>query len=105
MAKYRIITYQSAKKFIDSLDKQRKARIDRIYYLFEEYGQSLPGKYLKKLTKNVWELRPGDTRLFLGINGNLGKVVHGVIKKSQKTCGYDLEIAEKRIKETKDYEK
>ena len=59
MGKYKIFTYSKAKKFIDSLDKVRKARIDRIYFLFEEYGYFLPQKYLKKLRNGIWELRPG----------------------------------------------
>jgi len=57
MGKYILITYHKTEKFIGSLDKIRKARVDRIYYLFEEYGFSLPDKYLRKLASNVWELR------------------------------------------------
>jgi mRNA-degrading endonuclease RelE of RelBE toxin-antitoxin system len=67
MNKFKIITFSGVNKFIDSLDKGRQARVDRIYFLFEEYGPFLPGKYLKKLIRDVWELRPGDVRLFLHI--------------------------------------
>lgn len=99
MGKYTIVTYAKAKKFIDSLDKARRARVDRIYYLFEEYGLFLSSKYLKKLTAEVWELRPGDARLFLGIKGYEGIVVHGIIKKSQKVPRREIETARSRIKE------
>ncbi len=99
MSKYILITYHKARKFIASLDKARKARIDRIYYLFEEYGFNLPDKYLRKLTNNVWELRPGDVRLFLTIKGNQGFIVHAIRKKTQKTPKKDLALAIKRIKE------
>lgn len=64
MIRFTITTYEKAKEFVEFLDKQRKARVDRIYYLFEEYGKFLPNKYLKKLTSKIWELRPGDVRLF-----------------------------------------
>ena len=99
MGKYSIITHRKAKEFIESLDKTRKTRVDRVYYLFEEYGFTLPSKYLKKLDKDVWELRPGDVRLFLGIKGTRGIIVHGLFKKSQKTPRRDLKLAKKRITE------
>lgn len=99
MTRYSITTHRKAREFIESLDKVRRARVDRIYYLFEEYGVTLPGKYLKKLDKEVWELRPGDVRLFLGIKGTKGIIVHGIFKKTQKTPKRDLELARKRIKE------
>ena len=88
---YTIITLVKAKEFIESLDSARKARIDRIYYHFEEYGRSLPSKYLKKITRDVWELRPGDVRLFLTIIGSKGYVVHGIHKKTRKIPKGDLE--------------
>jgi len=50
---YKIITFFKVKEFIESLDNIRKARVDRIYYLFEEYGRFLPSKYLKKIAKDV----------------------------------------------------
>jgi len=56
-------------------------------------------KYLKKIAKNVWELRPGNIRLFLTIKGNQGYIVHGIYKKTQKTPKKDLDLAIKRIKE------
>lgn len=71
MNKFKLVTFSDPKDFIDSLDRSRKARVDKIYYLFEDYGFYLPGKYLKKLTKLVWELRPGDIRLLLHIKGML----------------------------------
>ena len=98
MSKYKIITHEKAKDFIESLDKIKRARIDRAYYLFEEFGRFLPSKYLKKLAKDVWELRPGDVRLFLTITGNKGYVVHGIHKKTQKTPKRDVDLALKRIK-------
>jgi phage-related protein len=70
-----------------------------LYDLFEDYGQDLPTRYLKKISKDVWELRPGDVRLFLTIKGNKGFVVHGIRKKSQKTPKKDLDLAAKRARE------
>lgn len=99
MARYTIITYSKAKEFIESLAKVEKARVDRVYCLFEEYGTFLPSKYLKKLQRVVWELRSGNVRLFLTLKGHEAYVIHGIYKKSQKTPKADLELAIKRIKE------
>ena len=95
---YQIYTGGKVQKFIDGLDKIRRARVDRIYDLFEMYGTYMPGKYIKKLGPNLWELRPGDIRLFLTIKGIQGFVVHGIMKKTQKTPRKDLSLAMQRIK-------
>ncbi|MEK7119288.1 MAG: type II toxin-antitoxin system RelE/ParE family toxin [Patescibacteria group bacterium] len=99
MSKYFVAIHAKAKDFIESLDKARKARVDRYCYLFEEYGTLLSSKYLKKIAKNVWELRPGDIRLFLTLKGNRGYIIHGIYKKTQKTPKRDLDVVIKRIKE------
>ena len=99
MGKFVIDTGNKVDDFIKSLDKDRRARVDRIYYLFEEYGTNLPAKHLKKLRDNVWELRPGDIRLLLTIKGNRGLVVHAIYKKTQKIPKKDLKLALKRAKE------
>lgn len=96
---FQISTDKRVWKFINDLDKIKRARVDRIYDLFEIYGTYLPSKYLKKITKEVWELRPGDLRLFLTIRGSKGFVVHAIFKKTQKTPKKDLELAIQRIKE------
>lgn len=100
MERYTILTNESVRKLAKSLDRQRRARVDRVYTLFETYGRFLPTKYLKKLSGEVWELRPGDMRLFLAIRGTRGYIVHGILKKSQKTPIKDLELARKRILES-----
>ncbi|HCM37246.1 MAG: hypothetical protein UV61_C0024G0006 [Candidatus Gottesmanbacteria bacterium GW2011_GWB1_43_11] len=99
MVRYQVLTHRAVKKFIDTLDRPRRARIDRFYEIFVLYGNALPVKYLKKIASRVWELRPGDVRLFLTIKGNTGYVVHAIYKKTQKTPKKDLDLAIKRIKE------
>lgn len=99
MKKYQVFTHVKAKKFIDRLDSKRKARIDRFYDLFEEYGPFLPDRYLKKIAENLWELRPGDVRLFLTLKGKKAFVIYGIRKKDQKIPKKELNLALKRIKE------
>lgn len=99
MNRYSLVVHSKAKEFIEKLDKTQKARVDRLYSLFEQYGPLLPNKYLKKIGQRVWELRPGDTRLFLTIISNRAYIVHGMFKKTQKTPKKKLDVAIKRIKE------
>lgn len=99
--RYQIYTGSKAKEFIDKLDRIKRARIDRLYDLFEVYGTFLSGKYLKKIVQDIWELRPGDVRLFLTIRGNKAFVVHGILKKTQKTPRQDVELAIRRVQEEK----
>lgn len=94
---FSVITHAKAKEFIERLDRLRRARVDRIYFLFEQFGPSLPGKYLKKVDKDVWEFRPGDVRLLLTLRGRTAIVVHGIMKKSQKLPKREIELANMRI--------
>lgn len=97
--RYQTVTHLKVQEFIDNLDKRRRARVDRIYYLFDEYGPFLPTKYLKKISREIWELRPGDIRLFLTIKGNKGFVAHAIFKRTQKIPKKDLDLAIRRVKE------
>lgn len=97
--RYQIDTYYRVRQFLEKLDSSDRAKVDRLYNLFEIYGTYLPSKYLKKIAKGIWELRPGKIRLFLTMKGNKVLVVHGIYKKTQKTPRRDLELVVKRIKE------
>jgi mRNA-degrading endonuclease RelE of RelBE toxin-antitoxin system len=97
--RYQILTHPKVKKFVDGLDRIQKARVDRLYDLFEDYGPNLPSRYLKKVFRDIWELRPGDVRLFLTIRGNKGFVVHGILKKGRRLPRKELELAVQRVRE------
>lgn len=101
MNKFEVITHKTVKDFIESLDKVRRGRIDRVYFLFEEYGFLIPGKYLKKIADNLWEFRASDIRLFFTIKGSTAYVIHAIYKKTQKTPRNDLDLALKRTREIK----
>jgi phage-related protein len=98
MVKYELLTHKEVDKFVEHLDDVRQAKVIRISDLFKEYGIFLPSKYLKKVAKDIWELRPGDVRLFLTIRGNKGLVVHAIRKKTRKTPKRDLDLAIERVK-------
>lgn len=96
MYRYKIVTLEKVNDFVESLDKTRRVRVQGFRELFKQYGKTLPNKYLKKIRKNLWELRPGDVRLFLAIRGNVGYELHAIIKKTNKIPKKDLKLAIKR---------
>lgn len=57
---------------------------------------------VRKLEKNLWEVRTpitsGIARIIFTVIGNQMVLLHGFIKKSQKTPKNELETARKRLK-------
>lgn len=88
-----------AGKVIKSFLLKDQARIRGYINLFRERKFNLTGKYLKKIKRDVWELRPGEIRVLFGIVNKTMIVVHVFRKKTQKTPLQEIKIAEKRIKE------
>ena len=88
-----------AKKVLNEFDEKKKSKAYEYLALFDEYGFSLDSRYLKKVTKQVWELRPGRIRLFVIRVHEQGIVIHVMYKKSQKITKETLRMLEKRVKE------
>lgn len=61
-----IIVDKRAQKFVGNQTSSDQAKILRYLDLFKQYGFKLTVKYLKKIDQAIWELRPSDTRVFLG---------------------------------------
>lgn len=57
---------------------------------------------VRKLDKNIWEVRSNlpnrIARILFTISGDKMVLLHGFIKKSQKTPANDLELAKHRLK-------
>ena len=86
-------------KFLDKLGNRDKSKIREYILLFEEHGFRLDTRYLKKIIKDVWEVRPGRVRLFLYVRNDRIIVVHANYKKSQKIVLKDLKLIEDRVKQ------
>lgn len=86
-------------RVVEGLPDTDQARIAGYVDLFRQYAFALPSKYLKKIDKNLWELRPGNVRLLLGKAGMQIIIVSCFVKKSQKTPIREIETAKKRLKE------
>lgn len=94
-----IVLDDRVKKLVSSLKDEDKGRITGYIRSFRDNGFALPGKYLKKLGNNLWELRPGDVRVLFGKVGTEIIIVHMFKKKTQKTPKKEMETAKKRLKE------
>lgn len=70
-----------------------------------QFGWPLGLPLVRKLKPDLWELRStiasGIARLLFTTAGPILVLVHGFIKKSQKTPTADLELALRRVKEVK----
>ena len=113
---YQIVFYEDARGvselwiFLDDLlqrsSESKDARIQHkqiVYYieLLQRNGTRLPENITKNIIENIWELRPGDTRIFYFFHcNNTFVLLHSFRKKSQKTPRVEIERA---IAERDDY--
>lgn len=91
-------------KFLDSLRKPTKAKIFRIFQYIEFYGLTAPLPHVKKLTGiPLWEIRilgRDNVRiLYISQQGNTILLIHGFIKKKQKTPTKEIEVAMNRAQD------
>jgi len=86
-------------RILSSFSQTERARIDRVVELFTDKGFLLSQIYLKKLSKTVWELRPGRVRLLFGIIDDEAIIVNVFLKKTQRTPLKEVKLAERRLTE------
>ncbi|MCM3041518.1 type II toxin-antitoxin system RelE/ParE family toxin [Paenibacillus motobuensis] len=110
---YNILFYEDEKgnkpveSFIDMLDaaaltnKGARIQLEQIIYCLnrlEDRGTRAGEKFTKRISGDIWELRPGNNRiLFFGWNGNYFVLLHHFAKTTQKTPPREIEIASKRM--------
>ena len=92
---------EPVRNWLKSLTKnQRKAIGEDVKTV--EMGWPLGMPLVKHIGKGVWEVRSsfrnGIARILFKMHENNMVLLHGFIKKSQKTPSQDLEIAHKRAK-------
>lgn len=106
---YRIVYYLTpsgenpVKNFIDSLQKIQKAKIFRLFQVYIGYGLSAIVPHTKKLAGTpLWEIKikgKDNIRIIYVVRTKDSiLVLHGFIKKKQKTPRKELEIAIERYR-------
>jgi len=89
------------REFIVSLQKKQQAKVRRSLQLISEYGLSSAIPHIKKLSGTpLWEIRllgKDNIRILYVIPGsNSILVLHGFIKKTQKTSPKEIQTAVNR---------
>lgn len=95
----RVSVDERVKKDLGRLSIPERARVNRVVNLFRDEGFLLNELHLKKLTRKIWELRPGRIRLLFGIAGDEAIIVNIFAKKTAKTPLKEIQLAERRIAE------
>jgi phage-related protein len=88
-----------AREFVDSLDDRTAARIDAFIERLRIYGNRMQGKFVKKLTNDIFELRVKQFDrifrvLFFYQPGMLIVITSGFQKKTQQTPSGEITRAE-----------
>jgi phage-related protein len=88
-----------AREFVDSLDDKAAARIDAFIERLRVYGNRMQGKFVKKLTDDIFELRVKQFDrifrvLFFYQPGMLIVITSGFQKKTQETPPAEITRAE-----------
>src|ERR1700689_3204512 len=88
-----------AREFVDSLDDNAAARVDAFIERLRVYGNRMQGKFVKKLTGDIFELRVKQfDRLFRVLYfyqpGMLIVITSGFQKKTQQTPPAEITRAE-----------
>lgn len=90
--------------FINKLEAKGKSKIINTIDLLEMYGVKLGAPHVKKIVgTDLWELRilGGDNIrvLYIAITGRAFLLLHGFIKKAQKTSKKEIKTAVMRLKD------
>jgi len=112
MSNWKIIYYETDSRtspvfdFIQSLGSKAKAKVINALDLLVEYGIQIGPPKVKKVTStDIWELRilgKDNIRIFyVASSGRSFLLLHGFLKKRQKTDKKEIKIATLRLKDYK----
>jgi phage-related protein len=86
--------------FINHIFPKDRAKVNNVFRLLEEFGTDLGMPHARRIEGRLWELRPGDNRLFYFLYMEHKFVIlHGFRKQSMKTPEKEIATALRRMKE------
>ena len=93
---------EPVKEFLNSLSLSARVKMMRLIEFLAERGVLLKEPYTKQIRGKIRELRVKDKQgavrvLYFTYTGKRFILLHGFIKKTDKTPEGDIEIAEKRM--------
>lgn len=87
-------------EFIHELSAKDRAKINNALKLLEEFGTNLGMPHARRIEGRLWELRPGDNRLFYFLHLERKFVIlHGFRKQSMKTPKKEIATTLRRMNE------
>lgn len=98
---------EPAKEFLDGLPAGTRARAVRLFDLLADEGVLLNEPYTRRIRGKIRELRVKDNLghiriLYFTFTGKRFILLHGFLKKTDKTPEREIELAEKRMKDFMD---
>lgn len=108
--RWKVLFYTSSsgdtpvRDFIFSLEEKTQTKITAILELLKEYGLRVGPPHVKKLTgTELWELRilgqDNIRMLYIAISGKTFLILHGFLKKKQKTDPREIKVASERLRD------
>lgn len=92
-------------EFLNTLPTKHQAKALWEIELLSSLGTSIREPYAKHITGELWELRikfsSDISRVFYFIPGKRIVLLHGFVKKTQKTPPVEIETAQKRLEDYK----
>lgn len=101
MIVYEVSINRSVETFITKLEKHTIAKTLRTIDLLERFGFELTFPHTKKIDKNLHELRirsDQEVRIFYTFKNNAIVLLHGFVKKTQRTPSREIEQARQELK-------
>lgn len=97
-----LLYHDEVKIFIKKLEKSSRSKVIRGAELIELYGYQLGMPHVKRLTRELHELRirgQQEVRILFVVQRNKVILIHGFVKKTQKTPIKEIQTAEKRLRQ------
>lgn len=91
-------------EWLDSLSIDARVEVLRVIGLLKELGIELEMPYVKPIQNKLYELRAKDKDgiyrvLYFAASGKRFVLLHGFVKKTQKTPQKEIDLALKRMKD------
>jgi phage-related protein len=85
---------------MNALSARDRAKVNNVLRLHEEFGTNLGMPHARRIKGRLWELRPGDNRLFYFLQIDRKFVIlHGYRKRSMKAPEKEIATALRRMQE------
>ena len=95
------------KEWIETLEERARSKLFRNLVLLEQLGLGIREPYVRHLGEKLYEVRAKDHKgiyrvIYFASRGKKFVLLHGFVKKTEKTPRKELALAKERMKEIED---